>query len=42
MWKPPFALCISSLLVAGDNLLEVAITNTWTNRLIGDEALLRY
>ncbi|WP_342807893.1 glycosyl hydrolase [Alteromonas sp. M12] len=39
LWKPPFALDVSSALVAGDNQLEVAITNTWVNRLIGDEAL---
>ncbi|MDP5030922.1 glycosyl hydrolase [Paraglaciecola sp.] len=39
LWKPPFALDVSSALVAGDNQLQVAITNTWVNRLIGDEAL---
>ncbi|MCF2948893.1 glycoside hydrolase [Paraglaciecola aquimarina] len=39
LWKPPFALDISSALIVGENKLEVAVTNTWTNRLIGDEAL---
>lgn len=39
LWKPPFALDISSALVAGTNQLEVGVTNTWVNRLIGDEAL---
>lgn len=39
LWKPPFALDISSVVVAGVNTLEVDITNTWVNRLIGDEAL---
>lgn len=39
LWKPPFALDISNALKAGRNLLEIKITNTWVNRLIGDEAL---
>lgn len=39
LWKQPFALDVSSALIAGENQLEVAITNTWVNRLIGDEAL---
>ncbi|MFA3792001.1 glycosyl hydrolase [Aliiglaciecola sp. SL4] len=39
LWKPPFALDVSNALVAGKNQLKVAITNTWVNRLIGDEAL---
>ena len=39
LWKLPFAVDISEAIVAGNNLLEVAITNTWVNRLIGDEAL---
>lgn len=39
LWKPPFALDISHVLIAGTNQLEIAVTNTWVNRLIGDEAL---
>ncbi|AWB66217.1 glycoside hydrolase [Saccharobesus litoralis] len=39
LWKPPFAIDISSLVKVGKNTLSVAITNTWVNRLIGDEAL---
>ncbi|WAJ71735.1 glycosyl hydrolase [Catenovulum adriaticum] len=39
LWKPPFAVDISSAVKTGKNNLEVAITNTWVNRLIGDEAL---
>ncbi|MEX0330987.1 MAG: glycosyl hydrolase [Puniceicoccaceae bacterium] len=39
LWKPPFALDVSQALQAGKNVIEVEITNTWTNRLIGDEAL---
>ncbi|MBD1388683.1 glycoside hydrolase [Neiella sp. HB171785] len=39
LWKPPFAVDIRSAVQAGENQLTVAITNTWVNRLIGDEAL---
>ena len=39
LWKPPFVLDISSALKAGKNQLDIAVTNTWVNRLIGDEAL---
>lgn len=39
LWKPPFAVEISDALKAGTNTLGVDVTNTWVNRLIGDEAL---
>lgn len=39
LWKPPFALDISEAAVVGTNILQVDVTNTWVNRLIGDEAL---
>jgi hypothetical protein len=39
LWKPPFAVDISQAVQAGDNKLQVDVTNTWVNRLIGDEAL---
>lgn len=39
LWKPPFALDIKHSLQAGSNELKINITNTWVNRLIGDEAL---
>jgi hypothetical protein len=39
LWKPPFAVDISRAVQAGDNKLQVDVTNTWVNRLIGDEAL---
>ena len=39
LWKPPFRLDISRTAKAGENRLEVKITNLWSNRLIGDETL---
>ena len=37
LWHTPFALDITSALKPGENLLEIAVTNTWHNRLVGDE-----
>jgi hypothetical protein len=37
LWKPPFRVAIDSALRAGENHLEVRVTNLWPNRLIGDE-----
>jgi hypothetical protein len=36
-WYPPFRMDVASALVTGTNTLEIAVTNTWHNRLIGDE-----
>lgn len=36
-WHPPFTRDISAALRQGENVLELAVTNTWCNRLIGDE-----
>ncbi len=41
LWKPPFALDVSSALKAGTNSIQIEVTNTWTNRLIGDEGFAR-
>ncbi len=36
-WKTPFKLNISDVLTAGENELEIKVTNLWVNRLVGDE-----
>ncbi len=38
LWKNPYRLDITDALKAGDNQLEVRVTNLWVNRIIGDEA----
>ncbi len=37
LWYPPYIIDISSVAKAGVNNLEIAVTNNWANRLIGDE-----
>jgi len=39
LWKPPFRVDITDAVRAGDNDLEIRVTNLWPNRLIGDEHL---
>jgi hypothetical protein len=39
LWKPPFRIDITEAAKAGENKLEVQVTNLWPNRLIGDEQL---
>ncbi|MCX6873867.1 MAG: glycosyl hydrolase [Verrucomicrobia bacterium] len=34
---PPFRMDVTAALKAGANMLEIRVTNTWANRLIGDE-----
>lgn len=36
-WKPPFEGDVTGVVKAGTNTLKVRVTNTWVNRLIGDE-----
>ena len=36
LWKPLFSLDVRHALRVGRNQLELAVTNTWRNRLIGD------
>ncbi len=37
LWRPPFEVDITQLLVHGKNRIEVDVTNMWVNRLVGDE-----
>ncbi|MDR3253238.1 MAG: hypothetical protein LBT35_06740 [Tannerella sp.] len=37
LWAPPFRADITPYLRAGTNRLRISVTNTWANRLIGDE-----
>lgn len=36
VWKQPFRVDVSNALKAGDNKIEIKVTNLWVNRLIGD------
>lgn len=37
LWYPPYKVDISQFIKKGENLIELAVTNNWANRLIGDE-----
>jgi len=37
VWKKPFKIDVTSALKAGDNKIEINVTNLWVNRLIGDQ-----
>lgn len=39
LWKAPFRVDITDALKAGENALEIRVTNLWPNRLIGDKQL---
>ncbi len=36
LWKPPFAVDIAAAVKPGENILEIDVTSTWNNRMIGD------
>ncbi len=38
-WKQPFKLDITDALKAGENQVDIKVTNLWANRLIGDAQL---
>lgn len=38
-WKAPFEVDVTGALLPGENLIEIKVTNQWSNRLIGDRAL---
>jgi len=39
VWAPPYRVDVTSELKPGANKLEIAVTNEWTNRQIGDRLL---
>ena len=39
LWKPPFRVDVTECVKPGENRLEIAVANSWVNRLIGDEQL---
>jgi alpha-L-rhamnosidase len=39
LWTPPYRLNITKALKSGENKIEIEVTNTWHNRLIGDNLL---
>jgi hypothetical protein len=36
LWKPPFRVDVTNQVREGANRLEVAVTNQWSNRILGD------
>jgi hypothetical protein len=36
LWKLPYVVDVTSAIKAGDNQLEIKVTNEWTNRIVGD------
>jgi hypothetical protein len=39
LWKPPYRVEVTYALREGENELEIAVTNLWINRMLGDEEL---
>ena len=38
-WHAPYEVDVTGALQPGDNVIEIKVTNQWTNRLIGDRAV---
>ncbi|MDR3708470.1 MAG: glycosyl hydrolase [Capsulimonadaceae bacterium] len=39
LWSPPYRIDVTGILKPGDNALQIKVTDTWVNRLIGDASL---
>jgi hypothetical protein len=39
VWKTPFTADVTKYLKPGENEIVIAVTNTWVNRMIGDEQI---
>jgi hypothetical protein len=39
LWSPPYRADVTAYLKAGPNTLKIEVTNTWVNRLVGDDGL---
>ena len=39
LWTEPYTIDITRLVKPGKNKLEIMVSNTWANRLIGDQRL---
>jgi len=37
LWMPPYRIDVTDIAKPGANVLEIDVTNTWNNRLIGDD-----
>ena len=37
LWTPPYRVDITQYVKVGRNTIEVGVTNSWNNRLVGDE-----
>lgn len=39
LWKPPYRVDVTDAMKAGENELQVKVTNEWTNRIAGDRVV---
>ncbi len=39
VWTPPYSVSIAGALQPGSNTIEITVSNTWANRLMGDQLL---